>query len=233
MIAVSSEIKEQLVRRGAAPDHVVVILNSIDPSAFRRDDALREPVRRELGLGAEDVVIGAVGRLERQKRFDLLLEVFAALAKTRRLRLVIVGDGSLRGPLAAQAAALGLGDRCVLTGHRDDIARLHDAFDLFVQSSEYEGTPNAVLEAMAMETPLVATDVGGTCELVQDGVHGLVVPPHDTGALERAIAAALDDPAAARTRATSARRRIETDLSFEARTRKLEAIYDELAAGRA
>ena len=93
------------------------------------------------------------------------------------LRLVIAGDGSLRGDLeAACAHARRLDDCCRLTGHVDDVASVHHALDLFVQSSDYEGTPNAVLEAMAFETPLVATDAGGTAELVTDGVHGLVVP---------------------------------------------------------
>ena len=116
-----------------------------------RQGARRRGPRRDRDWARSDVVIGAVGRLEQQKRFDLLLEAFAPLARVRpSLRLVIVGDGSLRGELDAQRAALGLTDSCILLGHRLDIADLHHAFDLFVQSSEYEGTPNAVLEAMAM-----------------------------------------------------------------------------------
>ena len=124
---------------------------------------------------------------------------------------------------------LGLGESCLLVGHRLDIADLHQAFDLFVQSSEYEGTPNAVLEAMAMTTPLVATDVGGTGELALDGVHGILVPPHDVGALRSAIERVTTDPEGARTRAVAARQRIETELSFQARTRRLERIYEQLA----
>jgi glycosyltransferase involved in cell wall biosynthesis len=123
---------------------------------------------------------------------------------------------------------MNLGPQCLLLGHRQDVADLHQAFDLFVQSSEYEGTPNAVLEAMAMETPLVATDVGGTAELAFDEVHALLVPCRDVPALRGAIVRALDDPAAMRKRAEAARRRIEDDLSFDARTRKLEDIYREL-----
>ncbi len=125
----------------------------------------------------DDVVIGAVGRLEPQKRFDLLLNAFAAL-KTRhpRLRLVIVGDGSRRASLEAQCHALQLNGSCLLTGHIADVRLPHYAFNLFAQSSDYEGTPNAVLEAMALETPVVATDAGGTRELVEHGIDGLIVP---------------------------------------------------------
>jgi glycosyltransferase involved in cell wall biosynthesis len=117
---------------------------------------------------------------------------------------------------------------CQFLGHRLDVADLHDAFDLCVQSSEYEGTPNAVLEALAMETPLVATDVGGTRELAFPDVHALIVPPRDTSALRSAMAAVLADPAAAERRATAGRARVEHDLSFAERTRRLENIYDAL-----
>jgi glycosyltransferase involved in cell wall biosynthesis len=119
-------------------------------------------------------------------------------------------------------------DACLFLGHRLDVADLHDAFDLFVQSSEYEGTPNAVLEALAMETPLVATDVGGTRELALPGVHALIVPPLDVPALCSAMAAVLADPAAAGQRATAGHARVEHELSFDERTRRLEAIYDAL-----
>jgi glycosyltransferase involved in cell wall biosynthesis len=128
-----------------------------------------------------------------------------------------------------RANELGVAGQCHLVGHRQDIADLHEAFDLFVQSSDYEGTPNAVLEAMAMETPLVATAAGGTAELALDEVHGWIVPVGDVTALERAIVSAIERPDVARARAAAARARVETDLSFETRTRKLEQIYLELA----
>ena len=230
VIAVSSDIKNELARHGMREDRVTVILNGIDPDAFRRIDGRDAIVRRELGLDLTDVVIGAVGRLERQKRFDLLLEAFAPLARTRpTLRLVIVGDGSLRGELAARIAALGLGQSCTLLGHRLDIADLHHAFDFFAQASEYEGTPNAVLEAMAMSTPIVATDVGGTGELAAHDIHALLVQPHDVRGLQAAMQRMLDDRSGARRRASAARRRVETELSFQARTRRLEQVYEELA----
>ncbi|HEX7778176.1 MAG TPA: glycosyltransferase, partial [Vicinamibacterales bacterium] len=188
VIAVSSDIRRELVRHGCREDRVRVILNAIDPDAFQRENGRREAIRQTIGLGPGDVVLGAVGRLERQKRFDLLLEAFAPLSRSRPdLRLAIVGDGSLRSDLTAKAAALGLGRTCLLLGHRLDVADLHHAFDCFVQSSEYEGTPNAVLEAMAMRTPIVATDVGGTRELATDGVHGILVAPGDVPGLSAAI----------------------------------------------
>jgi glycosyltransferase involved in cell wall biosynthesis len=229
VIAVSSEIRDRLIQSGAVADRVSVLLNGIDPSTHKRSIGRRGPVRASLGLAADDYVVGAVGRVERQKRFDLLIEAIAPLMHTRtKMHLVIAGAGSLLNAVRAVAVSNGIDDRCHLLGHRTDIADLHHAFDLFVQSSEYEGTPNAVLEAMAMETPTVATRAGGTEELMTDGVHGLLVPVGDTEALRRAIARAVDSPDAAARWAQAARRRVETELSFEARTRKLESIYREI-----
>jgi glycosyltransferase involved in cell wall biosynthesis len=144
--------------------------------------------------------------------------------------LFIVGDGSLRAPLAARAAKLGVA--VSFLGHRADIVRLHHAFDVFVQSSDSEGTPNAVLEAMALETPIVATNAGGTRGIVTDDLHGLIVPCGDAGALAAAIARTALDRDSALARAKCARARVERELSFDERTRRLETIYEELAAGR-
>jgi glycosyltransferase involved in cell wall biosynthesis len=229
VIAVSSDARRELVERGAKPENVSVVLNGIDHTAFRRDRSREQAVRRALGFVEDDFVIGAVGRVEPQKRFDLLLEAFASLRlKHPRAKLTIAGAGSRLEDLRAHASRLGLGDSCQLLGNRTDIADLHHAFNLFVQSSDYEGTPNAVLEAMAFESPVIATSAGGTAEIVRDGIDGLVVPTGNSRAIADAIESVLRDPGAGRARAGSARRRVETDLSFESRMNAVEAIYLEL-----
>ena len=233
VIAVSQPIKAELVRTGSDPDKITVINNGIDHRRFRRDPSRRDAVRRELGFAPGDIVVGAVGRLESEKRFDLLLEAIAELRRSHpSVILAIAGEGRLRPELEAAIARLGLGSGARLLGHRTDVIALHHAFDIFVQSSEREGTPNAVLEAMALETPAVATDVGGTGELMTDDVHGLLVPRHDVAALRDAFARVLTDPEAARNRAAAARARVESELSFEQRMRKVEIVYEELIAGR-
>jgi glycosyltransferase involved in cell wall biosynthesis len=230
VIAVSEEIRHVLIRAGARPQRVTTVLNSIDPNAFRRDVTLGPAVRRELALPDDAVVLGAVGRAEPQKRFDLLIDTFATLAHARpRLHLVIAGDGSRLADLRQQAERLGsLSARVHLLGHRTDIPRVHHAFDVFVQSSDYEGTPNAVLEAMALESPVVATRAGGTAEIAFDGVHGRLVACGDGPGLAAAIAELSDDRGKARAFASAARHRVETDLSFATRVAKVERIYEEL-----
>jgi glycosyltransferase involved in cell wall biosynthesis len=231
VIAVSDVIRTTLVSCGVKAERITTLLNGIDPLRFRRTPAQVADARRELGLEPGQLAIGAVGRLEPVKRFDVLLEAVARLPQQgQRPRVFVVGDGSLRAPLTALATKLGV-DASFL-GHRADIVRFHHAFDVFVQSSDSEGTPNAVLEAMALETPIVATSAGGTRGILTDDLHGLIVPCGDAGALAGAIARTLDDHDGALARATCARARVERELSFDERTRRLESLYEELAAAR-
>jgi glycosyltransferase involved in cell wall biosynthesis len=229
LIAVSTDIRDELVRCGADATRISTVLNGIDPDAFRRDRSREDGIRGRLGLDRRSDVIGTVGRLEPQKRFDVLIDAFAALhAEQPNLKLLIAGDGSLAEPLKAQVARLGLTDCCTLLGHRTDVAELHHAFDLFVQSSDYEGTPNAVLEAMALETPIVATSAGGSAEIVRDRIDGLIVRPGDVPGLTAAIREALAHRDATAARVRSARARVENELSFETRMRTVEGIYVDL-----
>jgi glycosyltransferase involved in cell wall biosynthesis len=230
VIAVSSRIREELERAGADPQRITVLLNGIDPDHFRRDRSRIGSMKQAFGVGVGETVIGAVGRLEAEKRFDLLLDAFVSIRKNHAdLRLLVAGDGSQRSALEGQARRLGLDPSRTFCGHCADILGFHHAIDVFVQSSTTEGTPNAVLEAMALKTPVVATDAGGTAEVVRDGIDGIIVPPGDPRALARAIEQVLQDRPAAHRRAALARTRVEDELSFRARTAALERTYLELA----
>jgi glycosyltransferase involved in cell wall biosynthesis len=233
VIAVSSDVKDDLVAHGADPARVKVVLNGIDPAKFRRDPCRVGRCRAELGASRSDIVLAAVGRLAPQKRFDVLLDAVAELrSHWPQLRVFVAGEGDQRPALEARMKALDLGESVRLLGHVDDVSALHHAADLFVQSAEYEGTPNAVLEAMALGVPVVATDAGGTRELLRDRVEGLVVPIRDAAALAKAISEVLEHPGDAMSRTRAARARIESDLSFGMRMRRVEAVYAELARAR-
>ncbi len=234
VIAVSTEIRDGLVRSGVRAERIEVILNAIDHRLFRRDRSREASSRSAAGFDAGDVVIGTVGRLEPGKGLEMLIDAIAGLhGRQPRARLVFVGDGSLRPALEERADAVLPPGTCRFLGHQPDVIGAHHTFDLFVHPSDHEGTPNAVLEAMALETPVVATDAGGTAELLHDRIHGLIVPCRDGAALARAIVEALDDRAATAARAAAARRRVEGALSFEARIRRVEGIYEELVMCRA
>jgi glycosyltransferase involved in cell wall biosynthesis len=226
VVAVSEEIKRDLESAGVASDRVHVILNGIDPAAFRRNPAKRPAARTAFDLRPDTIAVAATGRLEPQKRFDLLIRACALARQTHpSLRLLIAGDGSLRAELEALASQLMPG-ACTLLGHQPDIRALHHAADIFVQSSDYEGTPNAVLEAMAMETPIVATAAGGTTDLAAPGLHALIVPIRDAGALVAAIHHTLMHPHETARRVARSRDRVETVLSFAARMAAVDRLYE-------
>jgi glycosyltransferase involved in cell wall biosynthesis len=232
VIAVSSDVRGELLKHGAREDRVTVVLNGIDADRFRRDPARRLSARHALGLAAGEIAVVGVGRLEPQKRFDLLLQAIAPLvARQPQLKVLIAGDGDSREALEGERQRLALVGTVRLLGHVTDPSDVYQAADVFVQSADYEGTPNAVLEAMAFEVPVVATDAGGTRELVRHGDDGLIVPRGDERALTAAIESVITDRAAARYRAARARARVETDLAFATRMRRVEDIYEALAGG--
>ena len=233
VIAVSDDIRQQLENVGVRRERIVTLLNGIDHRAFHRVGAQRESARLAFGLMPGDFAIGAVGRLEPQKRFDILLDACARVAVRRpQIRILIAGDGSLRAQLEARAMRLFRPGQCRVLGHCSTIPMLHHALDLFVQSSDYEGSPNVVLEAMAFETPVVATMAGGTAQIVRDRVDGLLVPCDDGARLALAIDEAMDDPQATTERVRAARSRVEHELSFDTRQEALEEIYDTLTQDR-
>jgi glycosyltransferase involved in cell wall biosynthesis len=230
--AVSPAIRDALLSAGGRSDRIAVILNGVDPIAFRRDHTERDAARAALGLETRDIAIGAIGRLEPIKRIDLLIDAAARLrSRHPDLRLIIVGDGSLRSALEARAERLAPG-ACRFLGKRPNVAAVHQALDGFVQPSDSEGTSNALLEAMAMETPIIATNVGGTPALVRDGVDGLLIPAGSVDLLAEAIERTIGDRNETIARTKEARDRVENELSFAVRQRKLEAVYEQLLASR-
>jgi glycosyltransferase involved in cell wall biosynthesis len=207
VIAVSAAAGEFLVTRKGYPAHrVVVVPNGRDLTVFvpGRD---REAAREELGLDAHAPLVGVVGRLETQKGHgDLLAAWPAVTAALPDARLLVVGDGSLRGDLEAQARGLGVRASIVFAGYRADVARVLGAVDVLALPSLHEGMPLTAIEGAAMGLPVVATAVDGTPEVVRHGVTGLLVPVRDVPALGRALVDLLLDPARARAMGRAARR---------------------------
>jgi glycosyltransferase involved in cell wall biosynthesis len=227
VIAVSGPIKEALISHGARADRVIQVPNGVDHREYCRRPGVRERLRKELAIAPDSVVVGAVGRLEAEKRFDILLDAVAAVEPLKP-EVILVGSGSRGADIARRAEALGLTARVRLLGQRTDVRDLLHAFDVYVQTSDTEGIPNVVLEAMATEVPVVATRVGGTPELIVDGVHGLLVPPGDATIVAAALGRTLAEPTATARRVAAARARVERELSFDARMEKVEAVYADL-----
>jgi glycosyltransferase involved in cell wall biosynthesis len=224
-------VKTLLVKQGYDGSAISVIGNGIDVSRFhRRGEATA--VRQELGLPAGAPVVAVVARLNRLKGIEYFLAAAAILARRfEHVRFLVVGDSvsqAYRDGLEAYAAALGLGERVVFTGFRSDVPELLSVVSVSVLPSLSEGLSNVVLEAMAAGVSVVATSVGGTPEMVDDGVTGLLVPPRDAGALADAIASLLADSDLRRAIGEAGRRRVEERFSLEAMLRATEQLYERL-----
>jgi len=182
--------------------------------------------RASLGAANGELVIGSVGCLAARKDYGTLLEALATLERSgRRFHAALVGDGPEREALEQRARELGVSARTTFLGERADVERLLPAMDVFVLSSREEGIPNALLEAMAAGRPSVATAVGGTPEVLEDGVTGWLVPPADPAALAAALEQTLADPDEARRRGEAARRATEEKMSIDAMVRRHEEFY--------
>lgn len=171
-------------------------------------------------------VIGYVGRLAREKRVDLIIQAMAQLSAWGiAARLVVVGDGALRTGLEEQSAALHRAGRVVFLGNRPDVAELLPRFHLFVNSSDTEGISLGILEAMAAALPIVATAVGGTPLLLEEGISGRLIPPGSPDALAAVLRALLVDPQQRKQLGRAAQARARTRFSFRAMMDRYEELY--------
>ena len=214
----------------------VVIHNGIDAGIFDKPDpGCPERVRALFGPSFRPAcVVGAAGRLSPEKGFDLFVEAAALVARAHaNVGFLLCGDGPLRGALERRIGELGLAERFVLAGFRSDLHALLPGWDLAVLPSHTEGLPVAVLEALAAGVPVVATAVGGTPEVVEDGVCGFLVPPADPVALARRIAELLADDEVRRRLGQSGRQRVRTEFSLEVQAEGYRRLFERLVGGRA
>lgn len=192
-------------------------------------------LRREVSASPDDVVFACVGRLEEQKGHRILLGALASLVRERgvRARLVVLGDGSLRSALEAQAHAEGIAERVCFAGVRADVpALLHDV-DVVVFSSLYEGLPVALLEAMAAARCLVVTAVPGMLEAVSNEREALVVPIADVSGLAAALHRVATDRALAMRLGSAAAARFASEFTAERMVARYAALYDEVVSAGA
>jgi glycosyltransferase involved in cell wall biosynthesis len=194
VIAVSATMKDDLVASGVDARRVDVVTNAVENPATAERDSSRRQTRSTLGIGEDEVVFGFVGRLSEEKGLDHLLQSAVRLsAESRPIRLLIVGEGPLKDGLMRAARERGLSTKVDFVGFQSDTARWYAAMDAFVLPSLTEGTPMALLEAMAHRLPVVASAVGGVPAVVSHGENGLLVPPADEAALVDAMRCLMTD----------------------------------------
>ena len=225
ILAVSQGTADFVVQRERIPAHkVVVVPNGVDVRRFQPGDRAAARARWDVEEG--DFVVACVGRLHEQKGHRHLFEALAvARRQISRIVCLVAGDGPRRAAVMAEADALGLEHAVRFLGHVQQIHSVYDAADVVVLPSLYEGMSNVLLEAMAMERPVIATAVEGSAELVRPGETGFLVPPGDEAALEEALVELAGSPSRSRAMGVRARQLAERHHSIDNTVSRIEELY--------
>ncbi len=229
-VAVSEEGRRRMIEvERIAPERITLIPNGI--AGFEPGDGAR--IRRELGIDAEEAVIGSVGHLRREKAYEVLIEAAALLRDAGSPAAVLIaGEGPERGRLESLISDRGLGGSVRLLGARSDVPDLLAALDVAVCCSDFEGGPLSVMEYMEAGLPVVASDVGGLPELVADGASGLLVSPRDPQGLAAALAVLIGNAGERRRMGDAGQRMRRERWSLEAWIARIEGLYLELLSRR-
>jgi len=235
LLAVTSELADYHAAQGwVSRKKFQVIHNGIDTDHLQPSAARRATARREFGIGSNDVVLGWMGRMAPIKDVPTLLRAAASLAKRHpQLRVLLVGSGSeeQRWRSGAQGHSE-LNGRVVFTGERRDVGEVLSAMDVFVLPSVREGMSNTLLEAMALELPVIATAAGGNSEVVEDRVSGFLFKPGDNLALANLLEPLIVNSELRARMGEAARRRAETHFSLRRMTSNYAQLYLEVAQKR-
>jgi glycosyltransferase involved in cell wall biosynthesis len=227
VIAVSGDVFDSI--RGPARRRAEVVVHGVLLEAVRANCARRDQTREELGIGPDDVLVATVANYVPKKDYPNLLEAARRLvARDPSIRLCAVGQGPLERDVHELRHRLGLDEQVILPGYREDAVGLLAGADIFVLSSRFEGLPVALMEALALGLPVVATAVGGVPEAVEHGVEGLLVPAGRPDLLADSIAELAADRPRRKEMSDAARARGD-GFDIERAVRRIERIYCEVA----
>jgi glycosyltransferase involved in cell wall biosynthesis len=227
LIAVSRSIERKLHQEGRDVVPVDLIYNGVDLQRYDHQEPCCT-LPDEYGMEPGSQIVGVVARLEPEKGHPTLFDAWpTVLRAVPDSYLLVVGEGSRRDALEAQARELRIAHRVVFTGRRDDVPAVTAALDVAVLPSYREAQGLTILEAMALSRPVVASDVGGIPEMIQDGKTGLLVPPHDPEALAAAIIRLLTNHPLADTLGRAGHDLVHDRFCIELMVRAIEGIYDE------
>jgi glycosyltransferase involved in cell wall biosynthesis len=220
--------------KNIAPNGKVVYIKGVgvdtekfDPKRIKEDK--RKEILTKLSINNEIFVISSTGRLEREKHFDQIIEALGyADRKGLRFKFLIAGDGPLYSNLLEVAKFYGMQEELMLLGHIDEILELLSVSNIYVTASSREGLPRSVLEAMAIEKPIVAYNIRGVRDLVEDGVNGFLVPFGDVKTLAEKILFLLEQPEIAKEMGKKGREIIKKEFSLDIILPQMESLYNEI-----
>jgi glycosyltransferase involved in cell wall biosynthesis len=226
VVCVSEGQAAKVRQAGVRTDRVVVIHNAVKAARFDQVDPAGREALLAMFPACPELVVGSAGRLSPEKGFGILVEAAAIVTRSEPgVRFIHFGEGPLRAPLKARIARLGLEQRFILAGFRKDIDQFIPHWDVSVLPSFTEGLPTVVLESYAAGVPVVATAVGGTPEVVSDGVDGYLVPPGDPSALAQRILDVLKLGEARKEMGRRGQERIRTEFTFKAQSELYQQVY--------
>ncbi|MDQ2799440.1 MAG: glycosyltransferase family 4 protein, partial [Armatimonadota bacterium] len=226
MVTVSNSVRETLLRCGVANEKIEVIHHGTDVEAFSRTTLDRKVARHELGIPDDSVAVGIVGRIAPEKGHRVLLEAMRKLDGRYPVCLVVVGTGPDEQLIQDSAANLGLSDKIIFAGFRDDVNNAINAMDVVTVPSTWNEPCSAVIQqGMALSKPVIGTRTGGSPEMIVEDVTGYLVPPFDPDALADAIARLSGDAFLRKRLGTAGRERVEELFSLRVMTDKIEALY--------
>ena len=227
LIVVSKAIDRKVVEEGRQGAKRVLIYNGVDLERYDHQEPCCT-LREEYGMAPDSPIVGVVGRLELEKGHPTLLEAWPmVLEQVPNAYLLIVGEGSRQDALRQIAREQGIAHHVIFTGRRDDIPAITAALDVAVLPSYREAQGLTILEAMAMSRPVVASNVGGIPEMVEDGVTGLLVPPHNPPALAAALTRILIDHPFADTLARAGHDLVHDRFCVQLMVNAVQELYDE------
>jgi glycosyltransferase involved in cell wall biosynthesis len=236
LVAVSPEVRDDLVKLRVAPASKFKVIRLGIELDERTDSTadVRVETRRQLGIAEDAFVVGWVGRMTAVKRTDDVVRALRGLVdRGVDAYLCLVGDGPDRDHLESYAHELGVVKRCLFVGYQEDVARFYSAIDALLLPSVNEGTPVSVIEALAAQRPAVATRVGGTPDVIRDGVDGFLVEVGDADALSERLAELAADPARRAQMGADGRERVLDRYAVERLVDDVDRLYRSLLDARA
>jgi glycosyltransferase involved in cell wall biosynthesis len=232
LIPVSQRMYQQIIRQiGIETGRVTMIRNAIPCEQFYVPEQ-RILCRKELGLPLDAIVLGYVGRIQRVKRIDLLLDTFKQITELySNTYLIVVGEGDIKSNLEAYAAVLGISHKIIWTGFRQDIPRILSAMDIYIQLSLNEGLSLSILEAMMAGKPVVATDVGGNSEIIKNEVNGLLITDVSTNNIVKATLRLINHPELRERMSLAGLKSVNNKFSLKSMVANYHSVYKNILSG--
>ncbi len=230
VVAVADTLNQYLIEKvGVSPKKVITIRNGIDTERFKRSEISRSEVRTELGYSPENIIIGIVARLAPVKNHEYLFRtVKIVFDENPQSRLLVIGDGELRGSLESLAQSTGLANKIKFIGDRPDVSRLLSGIDILTLSSLSEGTSLTLLEGMSCQLPVVATNIGGNPGVIKNGQTGFLVDLDKPELYADSFKSLINSKELRQTMGEKARKDIELYWSIAACVKSYQELYEEL-----